>query len=69
MYGILGPNGAGKTTTIRMLVGILRPDSGTVRVLDSDDPRESRSRLGYLPEEKGSTKKCACSIWSRTSGA
>ena len=40
-----------------MLVGILRPDSGTVRVLDSDDPSRIKGRLGYLPEEKGLYKK------------
>jgi ABC-2 type transport system ATP-binding protein len=57
VYGILGPNGAGKTTTIRMLVGILRPDSGQVRVLDSNDPTRIKARLGYLPEEKGLYKK------------
>ncbi len=57
VYGILGPNGAGKTTTIRMLVGILRPDSGQVRVLDSNDPAQIKPRLGYLPEEKGLYKK------------
>ena len=57
VYGILGPNGAGKTTTIRMLVGILRPDSGTLRVLDCDDPTRIKARLGYLPEEKGLYKR------------
>jgi ABC-2 type transport system ATP-binding protein len=57
VYGILGPNGAGKTTTIRMLVGILRPDSGRVRVLDCNDPAQIKPRLGYLPEEKGLYKK------------
>jgi len=57
VYGILGPNGAGKTTTIRMLVGILRPDSGNVRVLDSGEPAKIKARLGYLPEEKGLYKK------------
>jgi ABC-2 type transport system ATP-binding protein len=57
VYGILGPNGAGKTTTIRMLVGILRPDSGRVRVLDSNDPAQIKPRLGYLPEEKGLYRK------------
>jgi ABC-2 type transport system ATP-binding protein len=57
VYGILGPNGAGKTTTIRMLAGILRPDSGQVRVLDSNDPAQIKPRLGYLPEEKGLYKK------------
>jgi len=57
VYGILGPNGAGKTTTIRMLVGILRPDAGTVRVLENSSPAAIKSRLGYLPEEKGLYKK------------
>jgi ABC-2 type transport system ATP-binding protein len=57
IYGILGPNGAGKTTTIRMLVGILRPDEGTLRVLDSDSPTTIKARLGYLPEEKGLYRK------------
>ncbi len=57
VYGILGPNGAGKTTTIRMLVGILRPDRGGVRVLDSNEPARIKARLGYLPEEKGLYKK------------
>jgi len=57
VYGILGPNGAGKTTTIRMLVGILRPDSGTLHVLGCDDPTRIKARLGYLPEEKGLYKK------------
>jgi len=57
IYGILGPNGAGKTTTIRMLVGILRPDAGALRVLDSDSPSAIKARLGYLPEEKGLYKK------------
>jgi ABC-2 type transport system ATP-binding protein len=57
VYGVLGPNGAGKTTTIRMLVGILRPDSGSVRVLDSNEPALVKTRLGYLPEEKGLYKK------------
>jgi ABC-2 type transport system ATP-binding protein len=57
VYGILGPNGAGKTTTIRMLVGILRPDKGTLSVLGNVDPARVKSRLGYLPEEKGLYKK------------
>jgi ABC-2 type transport system ATP-binding protein len=57
VYGILGPNGAGKTTTIRMLVGILRPDTGNIRVLDDPSPAAVKARLGYLPEEKGLYKK------------
>lgn len=52
IFGFLGPNGAGKTTTIRLLLDILRPDSGSIRVLGLDprvDGLELRSRVGYLP--------------------
>ncbi len=51
IFGFLGPNGAGKTTTLRMLLGITRPDRGTVRFEGRD--RLDRSRVGYLPEERG----------------
>jgi ABC-2 type transport system ATP-binding protein len=54
LFALLGPNGAGKTTAIRMLVGLLRPDSGHVRVCGVDcsrRPREASSHLGYLPDE------------------
>jgi ABC-2 type transport system ATP-binding protein len=57
IFGFLGPNGAGKTTSIRMLVGILRPDRGTVSVLGSPDAATIKARLGYLPEEKGLYRK------------
>lgn len=53
IYGILGPNGAGKTTTLRMLVGIIDPDSGTRRVLGHDRPHDIARSIGYLPEERG----------------
>ena len=53
IYGFLGPNGAGKTTTLRMITGILTPDSGSLTVLDGHDPLEVRDRIAYLPEEKG----------------
>jgi ABC-2 type transport system ATP-binding protein len=52
IFGLLGPNGAGKTTTIRMLLDIIKPDAGTVRVLGKL-PGEVRERIGYLPEERG----------------
>lgn len=51
--GFLGPNGAGKTTTLRMITGILTPDSGAVTVLDGQSPKAARARIGYLPEENG----------------
>ncbi len=53
LYGFIGPNGSGKTTTLRMIVNILRPDRGVLRVFDQPllDPRSPR--IGYLPEERG----------------
>jgi ABC-2 type transport system ATP-binding protein len=53
VYGLLGPNGAGKTTTIRMILGIILPDSGRVRILGQPYDAEVRKRIGYLPEERG----------------
>lgn len=53
LFGVLGPNGAGKTTTIRMILDILRPDSGTIDVLDGPINEEKKNRIGYLPEERG----------------
>lgn len=53
IYGFLGPNGSGKTTTIRMFMGMMKPDSGAIRVLGRDVPREMPrilSRVGYVPE-------------------
>ena len=51
IFGLLGPNGSGKSTTIKMLLGLLRPTGGLLRVLGAPpgDPR-ARARLGYLPE-------------------
>ncbi len=54
IYGLLGPNGAGKTTTIRMIMDILIPDSGTVRLFDGrGTARDYAGRIGFLPEERG----------------
>ncbi|CAH0123371.1 MULTISPECIES: ABC transporter ATP-binding protein [unclassified Microbacterium] len=54
VFGLIGPNGAGKTTTLRTLLDIIRPSSGTVRVL-GEDPRRGgpalRRRIGYVPGE------------------
>jgi ABC-2 type transport system ATP-binding protein len=53
VYGLLGPNGAGKTTSIRMLMTILRPDSGSIRVFGEPLTPALKDRIGYLPEERG----------------
>ena len=53
VYGFIGPNGSGKTTTLRMIINILRPDRGTVRVFGAELRDARSSRIGYLPEERG----------------
>ncbi len=61
IYGFLGPNGAGKTTTIRMIMSIIYPDSGHIRILGQKNSEAIKDRLGYLPEEKGLYKKMTAS--------
>ncbi len=53
VFGLLGPNGAGKTTGIRILMDIVRADSGTMRLFGAPLGREHSNRLAYLPEERG----------------
>src|SRR5438552_17148480 len=63
VYGFLGPNGAGKTTTIRILLGLLRADAGTVSLLGGDPWRDAvalHRRLAYVPGE--------VSLWPNLSG-
>ena len=53
IFGLLGPNGAGKTTTIRMALDIIKPTAGEISVLGGPMTEEKKSRIGYLPEERG----------------
>lgn len=57
IFGFLGPNGAGKTTLIRILTGIITPDSGQVLINEQPINKLSIKRIGYLPEERGLYKK------------
>jgi ABC-2 type transport system ATP-binding protein len=57
IFGIIGPNGAGKTTTIRMMMDIIKPDSGEVKILGEKLNEAAKNKIGYLPEERGLYKK------------
>ena len=51
VFGLIGPNGSGKSTTIKMILGLMRPTKGTVRLFGLDPRnRAARARIGYLPE-------------------
>lgn len=53
IFGLLGPNGAGKTTMIRMLMDIIKPDTGCIQILGESPSAATKNRIGYLPEERG----------------
>jgi len=53
IFALLGPNGSGKTTTIRMVLDILKPDTGRISVLGAPLNEQTKNRIGYLPEERG----------------
>lgn len=57
IFGLIGPNGAGKTTTIRMMMDIIKPDSGQVTILGEKLNEPTKNRLGYLPEDRGLYRK------------
>jgi len=57
IYGLLGPNGAGKTSTLRMIIGIIVPDSGRISVFGEPLERAHMDMFGYLPEERGLYRK------------
>ncbi len=49
-FGLLGPNGAGKTTLLRLLVGLLKPKSGSVQILGQTPSRKTARHIGYMPQ-------------------
>ncbi len=57
IFGLIGPNGAGKTTTLRMMMDIIKPDTGSVTVFGEKLGETTKNKLGYLPEERGLYKK------------
>ena len=57
IFGLIGPNGAGKTTTIRMMMDIIKPDSGEASILGENLSEAIKNRVGYLPEERGLYRK------------
>jgi ABC-2 type transport system ATP-binding protein len=57
IFGLIGPNGAGKTTTIRMMMDIIRPDSGEISILGERFSELAKNKIGYLPEERGLYRK------------
>src|SRR5919197_4553316 len=57
VYGFIGPNGSGKTTTLRMIMRILHPDQGHIRVLGEQSLGAANDRVAYLPEERGLYKQ------------
>jgi ABC-2 type transport system ATP-binding protein len=57
VYGFIGPNGSGKTTTLRMIMNILHPDAGSIRVFGEELHGACTDRIGYMPEERGLYKK------------
>ena len=51
IFGFLGPNGAGKTTLIKSILGLLKHDSGSIKLFDKDiDNTDVKNNIGYLPE-------------------
>lgn len=57
IYGFIGPNGSGKTTTIRMIMKIMYPDGGSLKINGREHDSQRLKNVGYLPEERGLYKK------------
>jgi len=57
IFGLIGPNGAGKTSTIRMMMDIIKPDTGKIAILGKRISSSTQDRIGFLPEERGLYRK------------
>lgn len=57
IFALIGPNGAGKSTTIRMMMDIIKPDSGEILINGEQLGEDAKNRIGYLPEERGLYRK------------
>ncbi len=57
IFGLIGPNGAGKSSTIRMIMNIIKPDTGYVKILGENLSEQIKNKIGYMPEERGLYKK------------
>ncbi len=68
VFGLLGPNGAGKTTLVRQLVGLLRPDEGTIRLLGRPVDARAGSCVGYLPQHEAALADLPVSLAIETTG-
>jgi ABC-2 type transport system ATP-binding protein len=61
IFGLIGPNGAGKTTIIRMLMDIIKADSGIIKIMNELMNERTKDKIGYLPEERGLYRKLTVS--------
>lgn len=60
--GLIGPNGGGKTTLIRVILGLLKPDRGSISVM-GEDPKKGRSQIGYVSQFQVEDKHFPISVW------
>lgn len=57
IFGFIGPNGSGKTTSLRMMLRIIEPDQGSIRIFGKEHSPTASNEIGYLPEERGLYRK------------